>query len=80
MKLTSLLFACSTVPILSAAASPLPDAVLAAKNITYNIQNYTNDFARFDFEDGDGGNWAVNWEDSFGGDFVVGKGYQPNGG
>ncbi|KAK2766992.1 hypothetical protein FQN54_006309 [Arachnomyces sp. PD_36] len=80
MKLTSLLFACSTVPILSAAASPVPDADISAKKLTYNIHNYTNGFAEFDFEDGEGGNWAVDWEDSFGGDFVVGKGYEPNNG
>jgi hypothetical protein len=59
---------------------PIPASVRARQyeNFTYNIQNYTNGFARFDFVNGEGGNWGVTWQNSFGMDFVVGKGYQPN--
>jgi endo-1,4-beta-xylanase len=92
MRLLS--FLVGSTAVLSVAAEMLPihhpipyevknkirQASPAASGVTYNIQNYTNGNSDYDFEDGDDGNWSVTWRSSPGTDFVVGKGYQPNGG
>jgi len=43
------------------------------------VQNWANDFADLDFESGPAGQFSVDWNNGFGGNFVVGKGYRPGG-
>lgn len=41
------------------------------------IQNWGNDFAKFDFKTGSNGLFSVDWNNPPGGNFVVGRGYRP---
>jgi endo-1,4-beta-xylanase len=41
------------------------------------IQNWANEFADVTFKNNAGGNFNVTWDNSFAGNFVVGKGYRP---
>ncbi|KAI3316653.1 concanavalin A-like lectin/glucanase domain-containing protein [Xylariaceae sp. AK1471] len=42
-----------------------------------SLQNWSNDFADLDFDTGANGSFSVDWDNGFGGNFVVGRGYQP---
>jgi endo-1,4-beta-xylanase len=42
-----------------------------------SLQNWSNDFADLDFNVGSNGAFSVDWDNGFGGNFVVGRGYQP---
>lgn len=41
------------------------------------IQNWSNDFADLTFKTGSNGLFSVDWKNPPGGNFVVGRGYQP---
>jgi hypothetical protein len=41
------------------------------------VQNWANNYATVDFELLSGGAFSVDWANGPGGDFVVGRGYQP---
>ena len=41
------------------------------------IQNWSNDFATLDFKTGSNGLFSVDWNNRPGGNFVVGRGWQP---
>ena len=46
--------------------------------VTLNsVQNWSNDFADLEFDLGTNGSFSVDWDNGFGGNFVVGRGYQP---
>ena len=45
----------------------------------FAVQNWSNDFADLDFTSGPAGQFSVDWNNGFGGNFVVGKGYRPGG-
>jgi hypothetical protein len=65
-------------PFRAAASEPLAVDARAAAATSYNIQNYTNDYANFKFtSDKSDGDWSVTWKKAQSGDFVVGKGYKP---
>ncbi|KAI8623699.1 concanavalin A-like lectin/glucanase domain-containing protein [Xylariaceae sp. FL1651] len=49
----------------------------APEATTYTSYNYTDEFSTYDFQPGFGGEFKVTWDNGFGGDFVVGKGYTP---
>jgi endo-1,4-beta-xylanase len=59
-----------------AVAAPQP-ALEQRQNSFNAIQNWANDFADVDFRNNAGGNFNVTWDNGFGGNFVVGKGYRP---
>ena len=42
-----------------------------------SVQNWSNDFATLDFKTGANGLFSVDWNNGPGGNFVVGRGYQP---
>ena len=42
-----------------------------------SVQNWKNDFATVDFKTGANGLFSANWNNGPGGNFVVGRGYQP---
>ncbi|KAI1817295.1 concanavalin A-like lectin/glucanase domain-containing protein [Poronia punctata] len=42
-----------------------------------SVQRWWNDFADVDFDIGDDGQFSVEWDDGFAGNFVVGRGYSP---
>ena len=41
------------------------------------VQNWKNDYATITFQTLSGGAFAADWANGAGGDFVVGRGYQP---
>lgn len=41
------------------------------------VQNWKNDFATVDFKTGANGSFSAVWNNRPGGNFVVGRGYQP---
>jgi hypothetical protein len=41
------------------------------------IQNWENDYASVNYTFGDGGEFDMTWNNGFGGNFVIGRGYQP---
>ena len=41
------------------------------------IQNWSNDFADLTFKTGSNGLFSVDWNNGFGGNFVVGRGWNP---
>lgn len=58
-------------------ASPQP---FDKRQNTYNsIQNWSNDYAKVDFNNLAGGEFNVTWDNGAGGNFVVGKGFRPGG-
>ena len=73
----------SSVGILLAASASLtqgaPKPVLEPRQNINAIQNWSNDFADVDFKNLAGGAFNVSWNNGFGGNFVVGKGYRPGG-
>lgn len=42
-----------------------------------SVQNWSNDFATLNFKTGANGLFSVDWNNRPGGNFVVGRGYQP---
>jgi hypothetical protein len=42
-----------------------------------SVQNWSNDFATVDFKTGANGLFSADWNNGPGGNFVVGRGYQP---
>lgn len=73
----------SYVGMLLAATASLtrgaPQPVLEPRQNPNAIQNWSNDFADVDFNNLAGGAFNVTWNNGFGGNFVVGKGYRPGG-
>ncbi|OAL03679.1 concanavalin A-like lectin/glucanase [Phaeosphaeriaceae sp. SRC1lsM3a] len=72
--------ACATLGLLAsvAGAAPQPEIGPRQNNNNFNsIQYWANDFADVDFNNNAGGNFNVTWDNGFGGNFVVGKGYRP---
>jgi endo-1,4-beta-xylanase len=71
------------VSILSLATAVVGEPVIGPKELQprqgggFTTQYWGNDFADFDYKSGPGGNFAVEWDNNFGGNFVVGKGYRP---
>jgi endo-1,4-beta-xylanase len=45
----------------------------------FATQYWANDYATLDYNDLGGGEYNVSWDNGFGGNFVVGKGYSPGG-
>ncbi|OAG08259.1 uncharacterized protein CC84DRAFT_1140837 [Paraphaeosphaeria sporulosa] len=70
--------ACLIASAYTASAASLLERTLALRQNSINaIQNWSNDFADVDFNNNAGGNFNVTWDNGFGGNFVVGKGYRP---
>jgi endo-1,4-beta-xylanase len=59
--------------VAGAALQPL----LEPRQNGFMVQNWANDFADVDFENGNGGAFSATWKNGPGGNFVVGKGYRP---
>jgi len=51
----------------------------ARQGSNFAVQNWANDFADVDFVSGPAGQFSAEWNNGFGGNFVVGKGYRPGG-
>lgn len=71
-----------SLPTLLLTLSTSLPAVVKASNLLprqggWAIQNWANDFADVDFRNLAGGAFNVSWDNSFAGNFVVGKGYRP---
>lgn len=45
----------------------------------FTTQYWANDWADLDYKSGPAGQYSVTWNNGFGGNFVVGKGYRPGG-
>jgi endo-1,4-beta-xylanase len=72
---TAALAAIATVLNVAVAA---PEPALEQRQNGFNaIQNWANEFADVTFRNNAGGNFNVTWDNSFAGNFVVGKGYRP---
>lgn len=75
--------ACTTLGLLATCASivgaaPQPEIGPRQNNNNFNsIQYWKNDFADVEFNNNAGGNFNCTWDNGFGGNFVVGKGYRP---
>jgi hypothetical protein len=56
-----------------------PNKVVLARQDDENFysKNWANEDAVVEYDDRDGGEFAVTWDQPNGGNFVVGKGYNP---
>jgi endo-1,4-beta-xylanase len=61
----------------TSSATPIDNTLETRQNSFNAIQNWSNDFADVEFHNNAGGNFNVTWDNGFGGNFVVGKGYRP---
>jgi endo-1,4-beta-xylanase len=71
----TLMFGVSATIANVAGAAPQP--LLEPRQNGFTIQNWANDLAEVDFNNGDGGAFSATWDNRPGGNFVVGKGYRP---
>lgn len=60
--------------VLAAIASTIPFVNGQSPN---SVQFWKNDFANLNFTTGSNGAFSAVWNNRFGGNFVVGRGYQP---
>jgi len=62
-------------------AIPVQDSesLQARQGGNFANQYWENDFADLDYVSGAGGQYSAVWDNGFGGNFVVGKGYRPGG-
>lgn len=51
---------------------------LAARQNRFTTQYWANDFASLNWTSGPAGQFNLTWNNGFGGNFVVGKGYRPS--
>lgn len=58
-------------------AGAAPQPFFEPRQNGFTIQNWANDLADVDFENGVGGAFSATWDNGPGGNFVVGKGYRP---
>lgn len=56
---------------------PKADSVQPRQQASFYSKYWANDKAELDWDDLDGGKFAVSWDQPNGGNFVVGKGYKP---
>jgi hypothetical protein len=56
-----------------------PEELEIRQNENFITQYWGNDFADFEYENGPGGEYSLEWNQRAGGNFVVGKGYRPGG-
>lgn len=59
-------------------ASDLEARELQARQDRFTTQYWANDFADLDWTSGPAGQFNLTWNNGFGGNFVVGKGYRPS--
>lgn len=80
-----MLFAKSVLSLITAATAVVgapsqpseADALIVKRQNTFYEKNWSNDQAVLTWDDRPGGAFAVNWSQPNGGNFVVGKGYNP---
>lgn len=68
-------FTAAIANVANAAGPPRLDL----RQTRWAIQNWKNDFADVNFTSGAAGQFSAEWDNSFAGNFVVGKGYRPGG-
>ena len=59
-------------------ASDEPRDLEARQNNRFTTQYWANDFASLNWTSGPAGQFNLTWNNGFGGNFVVGKGYRPS--
>lgn len=71
-------FFCS-VPAVVGVAPVGPQPLAPRQGGGFATQYWANDWAKLDYKSGPAGQYSVTWNNGFGGNFVVGKGYRPGG-
>jgi endo-1,4-beta-xylanase len=68
-----------TIAAIAGVTGAFPQPLERRQSSFNSIQNWSNDYAKVDFQNLDGGEFNVTWDNDPGGNFVVGKGYRPGG-
>jgi endo-1,4-beta-xylanase len=72
-----LAFAAAGSAVLGAPSQPFEDGIIGPRQNTWYNKEWANDQANLTYENRAGGAFAVSWKEPNGGNFVVGKGYNP---